>query len=331
MTLSDAQIAMRKNGITATDVAALSGVHPYRGPINVYLDKVGAAPPVVENDRMRWGNLLEPLIRNDYAKRKGLRVVEIGTLAHDINQWAMATPDGVAYVGDTPVGGLEIKTHSVKLAHLYGAPMTDEVPPYVLVQCAWNLYVSGLSKWDVVAFYDNQPHDYVILRDDELIGHLVEMSERFLIDNVRAGVAPDPDGTEMYGKYVAARFPSHKPDYLNADASPGLLQDISDLYRLRQEAAKANSGVEVVEQKIKLAIGEHEGIEWSAPESSGKKKERITWKSGKPVTRVDWAGVSKEALASFTDNRAKELVEKNTSRSAASRVFRVPASWSKEN
>ena len=122
MTLSPEQIARRREGISASEMAAIVGLDPYRSPIDVFLDKTGRAAPFAGNERTHWGNLLEDPIRNDYATRRGLLVTVPGTLDHPTLPWAKATPDGVCYMPDSayPCRGLEIKTHSFRVAHLYG-------------------------------------------------------------------------------------------------------------------------------------------------------------------------------------------------------------------
>src|SRR5690349_2159244 len=128
MGLSPGQRDRRLAGITATDVAAIVGVHPYRSVIDVWREKRGEAPPAPETERTRWGEALEPLIRADYEARHGARVEVPGTLEHPDAPWMLATPDGVRYPasGTEPLNGLEIKCHTIRLAHLYGAPGTDE-------------------------------------------------------------------------------------------------------------------------------------------------------------------------------------------------------------
>ena len=46
--LTDAQIRMRRTGLSATDMARLSGENPYGGPIDVYLDKTRTEDEALE-------------------------------------------------------------------------------------------------------------------------------------------------------------------------------------------------------------------------------------------------------------------------------------------
>lgn len=329
--LSADQLAQRRSGISATDVAAIVGLHPYATQIDVYLDKTGRKPPFEGNARTKWGNLLEPQIRDDYAERRGLRVEVPGTLDHPEVTWAKATPDGIAYkIGlGTPVGGLEIKTHSFRVAHWYGEPGTDAVPPHELIQCQWGMFVTGLETWDLVAFIDGQPQDYAIARDDELIEMLRERSERFLVDHVRADKAPDPDGSASYAKYLSSRFAQRDEAFVKVEAGDALLDTIQALRVARGHAEHYEGVVEKLTQQIKLACGESAGIEYL--DENGK-RERITYRASKDSTRTDWEGAFREYAARVgNDTYAQEAIVNHSKTVPGSRRFVVPRSWGKTN
>jgi putative phage-type endonuclease len=294
MTLTPDQLALRLRGITATDCAAIAGVHPERSPIDVWREKRGEAPPFDGNKRTKWGNLLEPVVRTDYEERTGLRIEVPGTLEHPDSPWMLATPDGVGYLDAEPVRGLEIKCHTVRLAHLYGAPGSDEVPAYVLVQCVWCMAVTGLVRWDVVAFIDGQPNDYIIDRDDELIGILRDRSERFLIDNVRGGAVPDPDGSESFDAWLKARHEKNTDALieLQADADRELLVLIDRAKELREQGADVERELVQIGQRFKLRIAGDAGLTWNNAKG---KPEKLTWKRNKASRKIDYTGIANDA------------------------------------
>jgi putative phage-type endonuclease len=291
VSLSPDQLHRRLAGITATDVAAICGVHPKRSAISVWMEKRGEAPPWVDTDRTIWGEILESPVRADYARRHGVRVEEPGTLEHPDAPWMMATPDGVAYPvgGVEPMNGLEIKCHTIRLAHLYGAPGTDEVPPHELAQCAWNMAVTGLVRWDLVAFIDNQPREFVIDRDDEVIEGMRERAERFLVDNVRGGVAPDPDGSDAYDEWLKARWTRNTGDLIDIDADPLMRTLVRRAKSIREEEAALDDELQALKQALKARIGDKAGVTWK--DANGEPL-RLTWKRNKPSRRVDYAGMA---------------------------------------
>ena len=294
MTLSPDQMALRLRGIAATDVTAIVGVNPYRSAIDVWRSKRGEAPPFEGNERTRWGTILEPAIRADYEERSGLRVEVPGTLEHPDAPWMLATPDGIAYQDIDPVRGLEIKCHTVRLAHLYGAPGSDEVPPYVLVQCVWCMAVTGLSRWDVVAFIDGQPSDYIIDRDDEVIDMLRERAERFLIDNVRGGAVPDPDGSESFDEWLKGRHKTNTDALIDIGEDGEVLGLLQRAKELREHGADVDKELTAIGQTLKLKIGDSAGLTWR--DAKGK-PQKLTWKRNKAGRKVDYVGIANDARA----------------------------------
>lgn len=274
--LSPAQLEQRLAGVTATDVAAYTGHHPYRSPMDVYLEKRGESAPFLGNIRTKWGLLLEDPIRRDYAERHGAFVDVPGTLQHPVDDWALATPDGAVYIGRTgPVGqadrGLEIKCHTVHERWRYGEPGTDEVPLHELIQCAWNMHVSGLGRWDLVAFMDGEPSDYIIERDQELIDMLRDAAQRLRRD-LASGSPPPPDGTDGYDSFLRAKYPAHMGnDMVAIDADDPAVRA---LRAVTEQLAELTDREEQIKQHLKQRIGEKSGLVWK----EGGKDRKITWR-----------------------------------------------------
>lgn len=290
MGLSPEQVARRLAGITATDVAAIVGLHPNRSIINVWREKRGEDPPSIDTDRTRWGEALEPLIRADYERRHGVRVEVPGTYEHPDHPWMLSTPDGVAWPdgpGD-PLNGLEIKCHTIRLAWMYGPEFTDEVPPHELCQCSWGMAVTGLVRWDLVAFIDGQPREYTIDRDDELIGDLVERAERFHIDNVKGGQVPDPDGSEAYGEWLKGRWASNTDDLIDIGNDLDTFEVIERAKAIKAQDAANEKELESIIQRLKAMITDKSGLTWR--DGHGK-VHKVTWRRTKPGKRVDTGGM----------------------------------------
>jgi len=361
MSLSQEQLDIRKTGITATDMTKICGLSNYGGPIDVLLDKRGTPAPFVETDRVRWGNILEGPIREDYAQRHGVRVIggdQIGTLAHPTLEWLMATPDGLVTPAgfDLPQWGWEGKTHTGWLSHLYGDPGTDQVPAWELVQCQTNLIVARakfgnhFTRWDLTAFMDGVPQDYVITHDQELADMLIETARAFWFDHVIGGKPLDPDGSDSFSEHLARKFPTSGNEMVEADHET--LGIVHGLHLLRNQIHELEGEEARHVQHLKEAIAENAGLEWSEnePDKDGNPKDvtrRITWKRSKDSTKTDWLAAYDSALAviqQYVDGpvgapgaidhwemleRAKAAAAANTTPKPGSRRFVVPRSWSK--
>ena len=342
--LTQEQLDQRRKGITATDMTKITGVSPYGGAIDVWLDKRGESPPFVVTDRVKWGNILEPPIRQDYANRFKVDIALPGTLTHPELDWAMATPDGIVMKNGVASYGWECKTHTVWLAKDYGEPGSDDIPQYELIQCVWNMFIArahygeDITRWDLTAFMDNQPVDYTIHRDMELEEILVEAAKEFMDKHIRGDEELQPDGSDSFGDYIKRVFPEHRPGMVvaNEDAKA----DIERLQELRKDIKELEDLKKRYDQKIKLAIGDMEGISWDADG----KQERITWRKSKDSIKTSWDALARsyrdEALAQakkvlpedkLGEYRAFLLdMEKTaTKKVPGSRRFVTPRSWTK--
>lgn len=359
--LTEEQLALRRSGITATDVAKIVGQSPYGCAEDVRLDKMGVGRPFIPNERVKWGNLLEGPIRDDYAQRHGVDIVsgdDIGTLTHPTEPWAMATPDGIVHIpwekpqvrllnldrnGNRPIRGWEGKTHTSWLSHLYGDPGSDVVPPWEFIQCAWNIWVCSahygiqIDRWDLTVFLDGLPVDYTIHRDSELELALVEASRQFHEVHVLGGEPVPPDGSEAYSEILALRWPKHEPGEI-IEATAEHLETIGRLKTLRDHRKELEESEEAAKQQLKLAIGSAEAIQWA----EGAKTKKITWKRSRDSERIDYKALSEDLrglierseLDAMTPGEiAEELDRLEALRSyvkPGSRPFNVPRGWSKK-
>ena len=208
----DEWLAARREGITATKIAAVAGVHPYLSALEVYDDMVGLGVDVEENTAMRAGVFLEPFVCREWAADTGRAIARSGLYAHPVLPWMMATPDRLvlkpgrkAWFGQwaNVDGLLEAKTSLG-----WGAlAWSDEVPTHVQMQVQWQLAVTGLDRAWAVALAGPQIKPFTVERDDELIADLAEIGEAFHAD-VKRRVPPTPDGTERTARYLARRTPA---------------------------------------------------------------------------------------------------------------------------
>jgi putative phage-type endonuclease len=369
--LTAEQHAARRRGVAASEMGAVMGLNPWKGPIDVWRDKVDPLAPPANDElapglvgvRSDWGNRLEPSIRQWYADTLGVEVTVPGTLWHPTDALGVATPDGVVYLPGAvhPRNGLEIKVHTINLRHLYGEPGSDEVPPWELIQCAWNMYVSGLPFWHLAAFIDGVPALYRIERDAELEGLCVEARDRFWHRYVVPRVPPPPDGTDSYAAELLRRWPRELRASLVA-AGAAELEAIRDLRNVRDQLWALERREAVLEQTIKVAIADNEGIAWT----EGRRTERITWKRSRDSARTDWeaaarelgaaAGLLRGGAAAALDNAEREgfitrgiakalreamgldgepettedVIRRHTQDVPGSRRFCAPRSWSRE-
>lgn len=157
---SDARwLAVRRTGISASDVAAVLGFGPYKTPWEVWADKTGVRTREVDATReaIRLGNAMEPWLLAQARHLRSRESIEVARTsarlyAHPQHRWALASPDGAASEAGAVAYGIEAKTAG--LASGYGAPAgwsDTRAPLGYELQARWQMYVLGWPRVDLIA------------------------------------------------------------------------------------------------------------------------------------------------------------------------------------
>lgn len=301
MTLTTAQLALRKQGIGASEVAAVLGLDSRRTPFDVWYAKTQEpdtpAPPPATDGPVYWGHVLEPVIAQEYAKRltHPVALSEPGTIVGS-EPWMLATPDRVVSRLDLEATWLlEIKsrTRGSMFAQGWGAVNTDEVPDTVLAQVMWQMGICGYDRCDVAAFLgdDRTLLTFRVPFSAELFTSLVEQVGEWWQRHVVGQQPPEIHG-QTAAAYVRQRFPNARDAAREATAEElPLLQEYADAKALAKSAEEA---LERLTPAVQLAIGPAKGI--IAPGIG-----RITWGDVKGRTTTDWEAIARARGASEED------------------------------
>ncbi len=295
-------LAERMKGIGGSEVAAIVGLSPYAGPLDVYCSKLGLAAPIVENRAMKIGKFLEPLLLSEYTAETGRRARLNSTLyRHPEFPWAIGTPDAFA---DEP--GVELKAHGIRQAARFGEPGTDQIPDEHLCQISWYMAITGRESWDVAVLLGGQEFRvYSVVRNRDLEETLLATVRTFWESNVLAQVPPDLDGSESARAIVSARYPRNLVPLRPATPDESLLVD--ELGAARAGLAAAEEKVNRLETCLKESIAEADGIEGDGF--------RVTWKATKGRTSTDWKSLVADAKV------PSEIVLRHTTTTPGSRRF----------
>jgi putative phage-type endonuclease len=261
-------LAARRQGIGASDAAAAVGLSKWCTPLELYLIKRGELE-TTENEPMRWGTALEPVIRQEYANRTGRTVILPGLLRHPRIEFALATPDGIAD-GDRL---LEVKT--ARTAQDWGEPGTNEIPTEYMLQVQHALAVVGLVVCDVAVLVGGQDFRlYEVEADHELQEMLFDQEAEFW-RRVREGDPPEPsnrDDVRRRWRYSSG---------LSVKASQEVLAMVAELKRLREVVSQEDAKCEALAAAIQQYMAEASELvaENGAP--------LATWKNVKANPRFD--------------------------------------------
>jgi putative phage-type endonuclease len=132
MAITALQRQQRDQGVGASEVGAIMGVDPFRNAYAVWAEKTGKVHAERENDAMRWGNRLEPLIVAVAAERLKMKIVRPTGTYKRRNSVMFANVDAQAIKAVRGQPPVECK--SSRVSDGWGEPGTDNVPDRVMLQ-----------------------------------------------------------------------------------------------------------------------------------------------------------------------------------------------------
>lgn len=210
-------LKLRRLGIGGSDIGALCGLNPFKSPIDVYLDKTGLAPDLPQNERMKWGQILEEPVAGEFAKRANRTVMRINAvLQHPEHPIALANldryitrakPDTTSpYPFPADPGILEVKTTGWAKAWANG-----QYPEFYWAQVMWYMGISNL-RWTsfatLISGQDLLIPDQHIEFDQDAFEKMLTIAERFWRDHVEKHVPPPPSQSDSDLDAVKALYPN---------------------------------------------------------------------------------------------------------------------------
>lgn len=266
MSLTPEQIAQRRHTLGASEIAAVCGLDPFRGPWDVWADKMGLdiRQPFAEAD---MGHLFERPLLEHYSRTTGVSLTYPETMFHPLHKWVSATPDGLA--SDRVV---QVKVVGAQMAHKWDGG----VPEYAVCQVQWEMFVTELPLAVVVACVGGT--DYRALdvpADIELQETLLYRGREFWEQHVLTGVPPDPDASEACRKALSARHLRVSADMI--PASRELVEMACEYKALSNRIKGLEAEQDALGNALRLAIGERSGFVFEGG--------RCTWQQDKNGSR----------------------------------------------
>jgi putative phage-type endonuclease len=186
--LSPEWFAARREGIGASEIAAVMGISPWESPFSLYWRKVNGweFPDAPE---LEWGRRLEPVIADRFAQDHPEWIVRAGGLeVHPFRPWQLATPDRKLFLPpdadraascDLPMSVLECKTAATSAG--WGEPGSDDIPVYYRAQVLWQMNVVGVNTGHVAALIGGTDYrEYLVRGGHRDINLMIEWGRRFM-------------------------------------------------------------------------------------------------------------------------------------------------------
>jgi putative phage-type endonuclease len=148
----------RRQGVTASEIAAILGLSPWESPFALYHRKTGTLGRPPDNPAMRLGRMLEGYVCDEFAMRyPEFRLRGDGRMLyrHPARPWQMATPDRIVVEpggsSQEPLAVLEAKTSASYDG--WGDDGGDVIPVYYRAQLLWQMDVLGVQTGFVAVLF----------------------------------------------------------------------------------------------------------------------------------------------------------------------------------
>jgi putative phage-type endonuclease len=316
--LSEEQLAIRKTGVSGSEVAAVAGLSPWKSPQDVWADKLGLSEPLEQNEAMERGNYLESALLRWMADREGVIIdTDQQTIRSPDHDLVIATPDGLCYLptDDTgPVAVAEVKSPGWRTARDWADPQAvpDGIPTYYLPQVTWEMAAANLDQAIVGALLGGKLQTYRVDFNPDLYQALLGKVEPFWEYVLRREPPPVAPGTADPGRWLRQFYSQQTSDEVlepEGEQLERIQRYVSDYDDARELEKRAKEKKNLAAARLQEIIGERQGI------AGGKFK--VTWKQSKDREVVDWKAVAADA------DVAETLIEQHTERKPGSRRLTV--------
>ena len=263
----------RKTYLGATDIAAIMGLHPYKTSLGVYQDKKGLSPELEMNLPMVVGINLEERVAKMYSQATGRRIRKSLTYRDKEYLFLACNPDYIV-LHDSRL--LECKTSGYWGGQIFGE-QADSIPDQYLVQCMWQLAITGRQVCDLAVMIDNQDYRiYTIERDEYLIAELRKKAIEWWNTYILADCPPPLSGDKPDVQWVKDQYPSSVESVIHA---PPIIDDYAiQLSEIKEAYNALGSEKSRLENEIKNYMKEAAVLETTIGQ--------ITWKSSKSGSRT---------------------------------------------
>ncbi|MDU3930326.1 MAG: YqaJ viral recombinase family protein [Veillonella sp.] len=265
-------LKVRKLGLGGSDMAAVLGLSPWRSPIDVWLDKTSDAVEEKESEPMYWGNVLEEVVAQEFAKRSGYKVRNNNfTLQSEEYPYLLANIDREIVGLDA---GLECKTANAFKANEWDG---DNVPDAYYIQCQHYMAVTGKSSWWIACLVGGNTFYYKeIKRNEEVIAAIIDTGAAFW-ELVKNKTMPAPDDTKQCENALKKLYQKSNGQSVELPANYGNM--IIDYLEIKNQLSELEAKKRGIENVMKDFLKDNEKATYG--------EHFVSWKSTKPRETFD--------------------------------------------
>jgi putative phage-type endonuclease len=265
-------LKVRKLGLGGSDMAAVLGLSPWRSPIDIWLDKTSDTVEEKESEPMYWGNVLEEVVAQEFAKRSGYKVRNNNfTLQSEEYPYLLANIDREIVGIDA---GLECKTANAFKANEWDG---DNVPDAYYIQCQHYMAVTGKSSWWIACLVGGNTFYYKeIKRNEEVIRAIIDTGAAFW-ELVKNKTMPAPDDTKQCENALKKLYQKSNGQSVELPANYGNM--IIDYLEIKNQLSELETKKRGIENVMKDFLKDNEKATYG--------EHFVSWKSTKPRETFD--------------------------------------------
>jgi len=252
-------LALHDQHIGASDAGAIMGLSSYQTPLSTYMTKKGLRSHKEETDFMRWGNLLEDLIRREFSKdfaekeeNKTVHVFECLCMYESgENPFMCVDPDGFVTLENNGIeehGLLEIKTTTSRQKKYW---QDDSVPDSYYAQAQHSMYVLGLPFTLMVCLMDKSLIWRYVPRKEGFIQEMIKIEKHFWEEFMQKDKMPGPSGQEIDTDLLLDYFPRQEDVTVDLGSSG----EVERYLQLKEEIEIRKKEQELMKQQIITKMG----------------------------------------------------------------------------
>lgn len=266
----------RRKGVGGSDAAAALGLSKRMSPMALYADKIGEGEPKEENDAMRFGTLLEPIVRQEAERRLGTTIV-FGQppVVSPVYPWMRVNLDG--RISDSVI--FEAKTARSDAG--WGEVGSDDIPQEYVIQNQHAMIVTGAVLVEVAVLIAGSDFRLYRQQHNPSLAELIIEGERAFWQCVTTRTPPDPTTlAEINLRWRQAESRS-------IELSPEGAAAVRRLAEIREQIKELEAEGDQCEKIVKSELRE-------ADVATADGVIAVTWKQAKAGRAVDWKRLESE-------------------------------------
>lgn len=251
---TEAWLERRKKHATASDIAAILGLNPFKGPAQVQGEKLGFRSSDPENAAMRRGKLLEPVAAIRYTEETGRNVRRQpfrarGLVGASMDRQILAGPNH-------STGPLELKVPGY---HVFQKVRREGLPDWWILQGQVEAWVWGYdySAFGILHADSMRLIHFDVEARDDLMGEVVPRVEAWWERHI---VNREPVPEDAAPPAVEIPEELRKAEIVTRD-DPEFLQAVAELMDARELRDTATALYNEITNRLKeeLGVGAFEG------------------------------------------------------------------------